>query len=105
MKAYVYLDTTRVGILEKRSDHTYRFTYEKRYLDTGLPISLSLPLREDPYDSPTLHGYFSGLLAEGWLRKLQSESQKIDPTDEFALLLRNGGDLPGAVVVKKVDDA
>jgi serine/threonine-protein kinase HipA len=38
-------------------------------------------------------------VSEGWLRKLQSQEQKIDENDRFGLLLMNGRDLVGAVTI------
>jgi len=47
--------------------------------------------------------YFSGLVSEGWLKRVQAREQRIDPDDEFALLVNNGDDLPGAVTIELLD--
>lgn len=44
------------------------------------------------------------LVAEGWLKKIQSQAQKIDENDSFGLLLENGKDLTGAVTILKGSD-
>ena len=48
--------------------------------------------------------FFENLVSEGWLRKLQSQQQKIDENDRFGLLLANGGDLVGAVTVEPISE-
>lgn len=77
----------------------FQFTYDPDYLAGGVPISFTLPLREAPFTSDHLPGFFENLASEGWLRKLQSREQKIDENDRFGLLLMNGRDLVGAVTV------
>lgn len=44
------------------------------------------------------------LVAEGWLKKIQSQAQKIDENDSFGLLLENGKDLTGAVTILRGSD-
>jgi serine/threonine-protein kinase HipA len=62
-------------------------------------------VRVEPYLSTNgLHGYFSGLLSEGWLRHVQSQIERIDEQDEFTLLLKNGRDLPGQIQVIPLDE-
>jgi len=99
--ADVYFNGERAGVLEKHAQG-FRFTYLKGFL-TGrfaCPISYSFPLREDPYEAEQLFPFFEGLVSEGWLLKIQSQSQKIDERDFFALLVSNGQDLIGAVSIK-----
>jgi serine/threonine-protein kinase HipA len=89
------------GLLEE-SDDGFRFTYDRDYLAGGVPISFRLKLRLEPYESAVLMPFFENLLSEGWLRKLQSQQQKIDENDRFGLLLSNGKDMVGAVTVEPV---
>lgn len=89
------------GYLE-RSAGTVRFTYDSDYLSSGQPLSLSLPLRPEPFESDGLPPYFSGLCSEGWLRRIQSFEQKIDPEDSFTRLINNGLDLAGAVTIEPI---
>ncbi len=100
MKAKVFFAGRLSGILEKLPDGRFSFQYVPEYLIDGSPISLSLPLQEEPYLSNGLHGYFSGLLTEGWLREVQSRTMKIDEKDEFRFLIRTGADLPGLMAVE-----
>jgi serine/threonine-protein kinase HipA len=87
------------GLLEESADG-YKFTYDRDYLAGGIPISFRLKLQLEPYESDELMPFFENLVSEGWLRKLQSQQQKIDETDRFGLLLSNGKDLVGAVTVE-----
>ena len=48
------------GTLLKKTDG-YLFTYNKDFLENKTPISMSLPLREEPYHSKELFPFFKGL--------------------------------------------
>ena len=100
--ANVYYQGRTAGVLENSNDE-YIFTYNREYLAGGIPLSFRLPLREEPFTSDELMPFFENLVSEGWLRKLQSQQQKIDEQDRFGLLLSNGKDLVGAVTVEPKD--
>lgn len=103
MKAQVKMHGRVAGLLEREGD-TVRFQYDEAYLKLRQPaLSLSLPLREQPFESKGLPPYFSGLVSEGWLKRVQATEQRIDPTDDFSLLVHNGNDLPGAVTIELLD--
>ena len=87
------------GHLERLGAKVY-FQYESNYLKHGRPLSISLPLQPEPFESDGLPAYFSGLCSEGWLRRIQSFEQKIDPKDTFTLLINNGKDMAGAVTIE-----
>jgi serine/threonine-protein kinase HipA len=96
------------GIAAGRLEETpsgYLFTYDPVYLagDAAAAVSLTLPLRSEPYVSPHLFPFFEGLLAEGSLRELQSRLHKIDLEDSFGLLLKTAAfDVIGCVTVEPV---
>ena len=50
-KGIVYLWDKKAGLLE-RTESGYRFTYYQEYLSekNAQPVSLTLPLREEPYE-------------------------------------------------------
>ena len=80
----------------------YIFEYNKEFLKKNTPISLSLPLREEPYKSKELFPFFKGLLPEGWYLDIVAATQKIDREDSFGDLLSTAsGDTIGAVTVRK----
>lgn len=96
--AQIFYNGRLAGTLAETGDG-FVFTYDGNYLAGGTPIAFSFPLREAPFKYTRLPGFFENLLAEGWLRKLQSQEQKIDENDRFGLLLMNGRDLVGAVTI------
>lgn len=104
-KAFVYLRESKAGLLEK-TERGYRFTYFEEYLSSqdAQPVSLTLPLTEDPYESERLFPFFLGLIPEGWLLDLTSRTLKIDPENPFDILLATGGDCIGAVKIVPLDE-
>jgi serine/threonine-protein kinase HipA len=90
------------GILEEVAGG-FRFTYDPSYLASGAaPISLTLPLRPDPFDSPILFPFFFGLLSEGSTRELQLRILGIDAADAFGLLVATCEDTVGSVSVEEL---
>jgi serine/threonine-protein kinase HipA len=98
--AIVRLDGVRVGTLVERDDNTI-FTYDPDWLVAAgaVPISVTMPLRDEPYLSRGLHPFFENLLPEGWLLELATQKLKIAKDDEFGLLIATCADCAGAVEV------
>jgi|SRR3989338_4247103 len=98
--ADVYNDGVYAGRLTEDSEG-YLFAYDRNYLASKdvKPISVSLPVSAEPYRSKELFPFFRGLIPEGWLFDLNARVLKIDPTDEFGMLLHTGRDCVGAVAV------
>jgi len=97
----VYCKGELAGRIEELPEG-YRFAYEPAYRasDGATPISLTLPLRSEPYESPVLFPFFHGLLAEGILKETQCRKLKLDENDHFGRLLKTtGGDTIGDVTV------
>src|ERR1700754_676420 len=90
--AQVLYNEQLAGILSK-TDNSYRFVYDKNYLAIpgSKPVSLTMPLREAPYESTVLFPAFVNRLSEGANKKIQSRLLKIDETDYFSLLLATAG--------------
>lgn len=86
--AYVFVRNVFAGTLAE-TDSGYSFTYDKDYLkvENASAVSLTLPLREEPYESRILFPFFDGLIPEGWLLNVVSRNWKIDTKDRFGLLL------------------
>lgn len=98
-KADVYFLGVFAGTLEE-TDAGYRFTYDQGYpANGGRPIGVQFPLSQAVYDFDRFPGYFGNLVSEGWLRRTQSQTQRIAEEDRFGLLLANGRDLVGAVSI------
>jgi serine/threonine-protein kinase HipA len=94
----VRLDGRRVGIIEE-TDTGSRFTYDSQWLalPDAVPVSLTLPLRAEAYQSRGLLPFFENLLPEGWLLELSTAKLKIPNDDAFGLLLGACLDCVGAV--------
>lgn len=102
----VYVHGIRAGILTENDNREYVFTYDKSYLLEGKnpPVSLTLPLREEPYHSPYLFPFFFNMLSEGENRQIQSQLLHIDAEDDFGILLATAQyDTIGAVTVKPLE--
>ena len=99
-RANVQYNGRAAGYLSETANG-YRFSYDKDYLRTGPAISISLPLREEPYESTELFSFFRGLLPEGWYLDIVSATAKIDAQDAFGILLATTADTIGAVTVHK----
>jgi len=101
LQAEVFYNAQRAGILIKKPGG-YVFTYDRAYLEKAeaLPISLSLPLQTEPFESKELFPFFDGLLPEGWLQEITIRTLHLDPEDHFGLLLATAGHPIGAVSVK-----
>ena len=99
-KAYVYVRNVFAGILSE-TDSGYRFAYDEDYLrsENASPVSLTLPLRDEPYDSGTIFPFFDGLIPEGWLLGVVNRNWKIDTKDRFGLLLVACKDSIGSVSI------
>lgn len=104
LHAAVYYRERKAGVLTKTSAG-YEFVYDPAYLadPAAQPISLSMPLRDEKYESSRLFSFFDGLLPEGWLLDLISATAKIDKNDKFRLLLHTGRDPIGAVSIRPTE--
>jgi HipA-like protein len=104
-KAEVFVNNRLAGILEEKEEGGYRFSYTKEYLEeTSAPaVSLTLPKREEAYQSGYLFPFFTNMLAEGSNKEVQCRLHKIDKNDLFGLLLATADtDTIGNVLIKKV---
>ena len=105
-RAEVWFDRELAGWLDERADGT-RFRYAASWLAAphAQPISLTLPLREPPYDFPSVPPFFLGLLPEGWLLDLALGKLKLSRDDPFGLLLCLCRDCVGAVWIQAGEPA
>ncbi len=99
-KADIYVQGKYAGVLYE-NDSGYSFTYDTAYLEgkDALPVSLTLPLRQESYEDTKLFSFFDGLIPEGWLLDIASRNWKIDRKDRFGLLLATCKDAIGDVSV------
>lgn len=99
--AFIYIREVFAGILSE-TDEGYSFAYDNEYLENPLnpPVSLTLPLRQEPYSSNVLFSFFDGLIPEGWLLDEVINNWKIDRKDRFGILLVSAIDPIGAISVR-----
>ncbi len=78
-------------------------SYDRDYLDSvdPLPISLTLPLQERPFHTTIFFPCFDGLIPEGWLLSIASETWKINQHDRMGLLLACCRETIGAVSIRQ----
>ena len=94
----VYIQNQYAGTVEE-TDTGYSFRYDKTYLEmkNAVAVSLTLPMREEPYESNVLFPFFDGLIPEGWLLDVALRNTDISELDRFSLLLLCCKDCIGAV--------
>jgi len=77
----------------RETDEGYEFAYDYNWLGSvgAQPVSLTLPMRPEPYFSRTMIPFFDGLIPEGWLLSVTERTWKLDSRDRMGLLryLRN----------------
>ena len=103
----VYGDDLRAGVLiEKTPGKGYEFAYDEQFLTSGeLPISITLPKRNEPYTSETLFPFFTNMLPEGTNRKVICRDNHLDEKDFFGLLVVMAGvDTIGNVGLRRIDN-
>lgn len=98
----IFVHETKAGVLEE-TDTGYRFQYDPDYLSVNNPepVSLTLPLQDEPYESKVLFPFFDGLIPEGWLLDVVEETWKVSPKDRMGLLLVSCRDTIGCVSVRE----
>lgn len=97
-KADVYYRDMKAGQLIEDANG-YIFRYDATFLasDEAVPISLSFPLKDTPYQSSTMFPFFDGLIPEGWLLDIATKNWKLNPNDRMGLLMTCCKDCIGAV--------
>lgn len=101
----VYMKNMFCGVI-RENENGYFFEYETEYLNNSVAqaISLTLPLREQVYQSKTLFAFFDGLIPEGWLLDIAEKNWKINYRDRMGLLLACCKDCIGAVSVENNEE-
>lgn len=101
-KADIYVDEIKAALLEE-TDSGYRLTYENEYLalTDAEPVSLTLPLQKEHYESNVLFPFFDGLIPEGWLLEVVEDTWKVNPKDRMGLLLVSCKDTIGNISVRE----
>lgn len=96
----IFLNSRLVGRLNRETSGAVDFRYEPAWLgwEHALPVSLSLPLREDRYIGAPVVAVFENLLPDGdMLRRRIAERVHAEGTDAYNLLTAVGRDCVGAL--------
>ena len=103
----VLLNNRLVGYLRKAASGAIEFQYDAGWLDWehALPVSLSLPLREDAYRGGEVGAVFDNLLPDSdALRRRVAEKVGAEGSDAYSLLAAIGRDCVGALQFLGADD-
>ena len=96
----VYLNGRPVGQLRREGTGAIDFQYAAAWLewDNAIPVSLSLPLREDHYIGEPVVAVFDNLLPDNQdIRRRLAERSQAEGTDAYSLLSAIGRDCVGAL--------
>lgn len=85
------------GILRIELDR-FSFSYQQNYLSAqGPPVSVSMPLRKEPYGDQYAFPFFENLLPEGQIRRLIAEKLQTSENNFQSLFKHLGEDVAGAL--------
>lgn len=96
----IYLNARLVGRLRRQTSGAIDFQYDPDWLswEHALPVSLSLPLREDRYSGDPVIAVFDNLLPDNEpIRRRIAERVHADGYDAYSLLAKVGRDCVGAL--------
>ncbi len=100
----VFCNRIAAGVITE-DERGYTFAYDEAYLNLPdvQPVSLTLPLRKEPYNNNVLFSFFDGLIPEGWMLNIAERNWKINRRDRMALLLTCCRDCIGNVSVVSIN--
>lgn len=89
----------KVGILKQRANGKMSFRYDPAWLEQkpAIPLSQSLPLREDTFNDRESIPFFGGLLPEQQNREFLARNLGVSENNDFSLLWEIGRECAGAV--------
>ena len=92
-----------VGTISGDDPADAEFCYDRDYLDSGKPISVSLPLTEAPFSPSKTRSFFEGLLPEGFTRRSVAQWIRADEQDYLSILAALGKECLGALQIEDAD--
>lgn len=99
----VFLHDEAVGRLTRLPQAKLRFVYHPAWVEArGRPLSLSLPVRPEPYEHDECGPFFEGLLPEGDFLRAVARVFHVSAGNPFSVLAEIGGECAGAVGVAGV---
>jgi len=105
-QAIIKYNDSIAGILRELDHGEYEFQYDDSYIETNPDnfITFNIPVSRRPFRSKKLFPFFDGLIPEGWLLDIASESWKINKNDRMGLLLACCQNSIGAVSVHPIKE-
>lgn len=104
-KSAVYFKKDKAGeLLEDENGYTFSYCPEYLALQNAAPVSMTLPLSVQKYNSNVLFPFFDGLIPEGWLLDISVQNWKLTSNDRMALLLACCKDCIGAVSIEEITE-
>jgi serine/threonine-protein kinase HipA len=95
----IWFDDLAVGQVNVAADGSLSLRYADRWLQTAaaFPLSVTMPLRAEPYPSDVITPWLANLLPEEDQLKVLTRSLGLDQADVLAVLAEIGGDTAGAL--------
>ena len=95
----IWFDDLAVGQVNVAADGSLSLRYADRWLRTAaaFPLSVTMPLRAEPYPSDVITPWLANLLPEEDQLKVLTRSLGLDQADVLAVLAEIGGDTAGAL--------
>ncbi len=92
-------DTCLVGHLDRSGSRDMVFRYAETYLagNSPRPVSLSLPMRKEPFAPAVSRAWFANLLPEGEIRWQVARKLGVSERNDFDILEGIGGECAGAL--------
>jgi len=104
-QAEVFYKQEAAGLLTQLDDGSFVFSYHYQWFRANEKpaISLTLPKTQQDYESEYLFPFFYNMLPEGSNKQNICFELRIDPKDDFGLLLTTAKyDTIGAIKVKEI---
>ena len=100
-KADIYLDGRLCGLLTEDNDG-FHFRYDNAFLKSpdACPLSPTMPLTDKAYEKEMMFPVLDGLIPEGWLLDIITNTWKLDPRDRMSLLMECCADCIGNISVR-----
>lgn len=98
----VYYKNRLAGMLTETNEGEYVFQYDPQYVQDHPHdfLTFTMPVTDTPYSDKRLFPFFEGLIPEGWLLDIATESWKLNRNDRMGLLLACCRNCIGAVSVE-----
>lgn len=95
----IWFDDLAVGQVDVAADGSLSLRYAERWLQTtgAFPLSVTMPLRAEPYPSDVISPWLANLLPEEEQLQVLTRSLGLDQADVLAVLAEIGGDTAGAL--------